>query len=364
MLDYSVMFANYTIGPNAYETFPLVCSNYGTKLFLIGGENAMKQAMGALKNAMKGSNLTIVAKALFGNDCTYARIHELAKIGRDSGAEVVVGIGGGKALDTAKGTAYEMGVPVITLPTIAATCAATTALSVVYREDGSFDSFYFYERPAVHSFINTDIIAKAPEKYLRAGMGDTIGKHFECHMAARGDKLDHNSALGREISNMCYAPIVEHGVQAMADCKNNTVSYALQQVVLANIVSTGLVSLLVEDCYNCAIAHSLFYGLAILPQFEERNLHGDVVAYGVLVQLAIDKQKKKMQELYAFLKQLGMPVCLADMGIQTTDRQWLEAVLEETVKGPDMEHLPYIVTKDMVYEGVLEIETLSEEENE
>ena len=55
-----------------------------------------------------------------------------------------------------------------TFPTIAATCAATTALSVVYKEDGNFDSFYFYEKPARHSFIDTEIIAAAPECYLRA----------------------------------------------------------------------------------------------------------------------------------------------------------------------------------------------------
>lgn len=360
MLDYSVIFANYTIGPNAYKNFPNICANYGTKLFVIGGKTAMEQALGKLKESIQDSNLKIMKEVVFGEDCTYSRIHELAKMGKEIGATVVVGIGGGKALDTAKGTAYEMGVPVITLPTIAATCAATTALSVVYREDGVFDSFYFYERPAVYSFIDTDIIAKAPVKYLRAGMGDTIGKHFECHMAARGDKLDHNSALGREISNMCYAPILEHGIQAMKDCEQNQVSYELQQVVLANIISTGLVSLLVEDCYNCAIAHSLFYGLAILPKFEEENLHGDVVAYGVLAQLAIDHQEQEMKNLYVFLKQLGIPVCLSDMGITTTDRAWMENILEETVTGPDMEHLPYEVTKDMVYKGILKVETLSQ----
>ena len=140
---------------------------------------------------------------------------------KELGADMSCGMGGGKALDTAKGAAERAGLPVCTCPTIAATCAATTALSVVYREDGNFDSFYFYDKPARHCFINTRVIADAPWEYLRAGMGDTMGKFFECHFAARGDSLDHSSALGREISNLCYGPLLEHGVQALADCKRH-----------------------------------------------------------------------------------------------------------------------------------------------
>ena len=58
-----------------------------------------------------------------------------------------------------------------------------------------------------HSFIDLRLIANAPWKYLQAGMGDTIGKFFECHFASRGDQLEHSSALAREISNMCSAPL-------------------------------------------------------------------------------------------------------------------------------------------------------------
>ena len=94
---------------------------------------------------------------------------------------MIFGMGGGKALDTAKAAADILEIPVFTFPTIAATCAATTALSVVYREDGSFEEFRFFERPAIHSFIDLSIIANAPDEYLQAGMGDTIGKFFECH---------------------------------------------------------------------------------------------------------------------------------------------------------------------------------------
>lgn len=318
----------------------------------------MAAGMPYLCEALTGSDLIIVDTVLYGHDCTYANIDRLAELAKELKVDMIFGMGGGKALDTAKGAADRAKLPIFTFPTIASTCAATTALSVVYKEDGNFDSFYYFDRPARHAFIDLQIIAKAPWKYLQAGMGDTIGKFFECHFSARGDKLTHSSALGREISNMCYAPLLEYGVQALKDCKEGRVSLSLEQAVLANIVSTGLVSLMVLDEYNCAIAHSVYYGLVLLPGFEEHFLHGNVVAYGVLVQLLVDGDREEAIRLKAFMQELEIPSTLGQMNVPL-DREYLKDVLLETVTGPDMEHIPYKVSEDMIYEAMEAVEQLS-----
>ncbi|MBU3840555.1 MAG: iron-containing alcohol dehydrogenase family protein [Candidatus Ruminococcus intestinipullorum] len=358
MNTYTVNFSSYTIGEDAYEKVSQVCEQYGQKILLIGGQTALDKGRLLLEKAIESSKLKIVDVRLYGKDCTYTEIEKMSKVAEELNVDMIFGMGGGKALDTAKGAADKAGLPVFTFPTIAATCAATTALSVVYKEDGNFDSFYFFENPARHCFIHTQIIAKAPECYLRAGMGDTIGKYFECHFAARGDQLEHSSALGREISNMCYPPFLIYGEEALRECRENRVGVALQQVVLANIVSTGLVSLLVLDDYNCAIAHSVYYGLVLLPGFEEKYLHGDVVAYGVLVQLAVDKDMERAKEVKAFLKKIGILTSLSEMQVKL-DREYLKDVLKEIVTGPDMEHIPYPVTEDMIYEAMQTVEEMS-----
>lgn len=354
----SVFFCNYTIGEDPYREAAEICRFYGKRILLIGGEKSLCAGKERLENALKGTDLVIVDTVLFGHDCTYAGIQKWADHAKELKVDMIFGMGGGKALDTAKGAGARADLPVFTFPTIAATCAATTKLSVVYREDGSFDSFYFYDRPARHCFIDLTIIANAPAKYLQAGMGDTIGKFFECHFSARGDRLEHSSALGREISNMCYEPLLEHGVQALKDCREHRVSYSLEQAVLANIVSTGLVSLMVIDDYNCAIAHSVYYGLVLLPGFEEHYLHGNVVAYGVLVQLAVDNDLNEARRLKAFLQELDIPTRLVEMNVPL-DREYLQAVLTETVTGPDMDHIPYQVTEEMIYRGMEIVETLA-----
>ena len=111
------------------------------------------------------------------------------------------------------------------------------------------------------------------------------------------------------------------------------------------------------DEYNCAIAHSVYYGLVLLPGFEEENLHGDVVAYGVLVQLIVDGEEEQAKEMKLFLEKLGIRTTLAEMGAPL-DREALKEVLKETVTGPDMEHIPYEVTEDMIYEAFVKVENL------
>ncbi|MBE5921803.1 MAG: iron-containing alcohol dehydrogenase family protein [Lachnospiraceae bacterium] len=353
----SVYYCNYSIGEDAYADVVKVCSIYGTKILLIGGKKGLAAGSNRLQEKLAGSKLEIVDTVWYGHDCTYAVIDSLANHAKEIQADMIFGMGGGKVIDVAKGVGAKLELPVFTFPTIAATCAATTALSVVYREDGNFDSFYFFERPAYHCFIDLTVISQAPWKYLQAGIGDTIGKFFECHFSARGDKLEHSSALGREISNMCYEPLLEYGEQALIDCKNYQVSVALEQAVLANIVSTGLVSLMVLDDYNCAIAHSVYYGLVLLPGFEEKWLHGNVVAYGVLVQLAVDGNLQEAARLKAFLQRLQIPTTLKQMEVPV-ERDYLQAVLTETVSGPDMEHIPYQVTEDMIFDAIKLVETL------
>lgn len=353
----SVFFCHYSVGTEVYRQAPELCRPFGTRALLIGGRKAMEAGLPKLRAALADSGLEIVQAVEFGTDCTGAQIDRWAGYAQALGVDMIFGMGGGKALDTAKGAAFGAGLPVFTFPTVAATCAGTTALSVVYREDGSFDRFAFFPRPARHCFLDLDILARAPWKYLQAGMGDTIGKFFECHFASRGDKLAHSSALGREISNMCYGPLTEYGPQALADCRAGRATHALEQAVLAIVVSTGLVSLLVLDQYNCAVAHSVDYGLILLPGFEEAFLHGSVVAYGVLVQLAVDQDWERAREVKAFLQRLEIPTTLGEMGVPL-DRAYLSGVLRETVSGPDMEHIPYPVTEEMIYRAMEAVERL------
>lgn len=348
----SVILPRYVIGPEAYGALASVLPSLGRNILLIGGEKALAAGLDAFERALDGTELNLAEVVTYTGHCTALDAQALAAKAKEVNAQIIVGMGGGKAIDTAKACAHFAGLPVVTIPTIAATCAAVTALSVLYQEDGSFDQFLFLKSPPEHAFIHTGIIAAAPSKYLRAGMGDSIAKHFESTFSARGDEPGYHDCLGLAISKTCYEPLQKYGEQALRDCERNVDSKALREAVLCNIVSTGLVSLLVKDCYNGALAHSLFYAVESLPEIAHGCLHGDVVAYGVLVQLFMDGQLEKASEVFRFLKPLGIPVSFADMGVDTSSQAFCKA-LDTVPDQPDMKHLPYTVTVHMVRDAVL-----------
>jgi glycerol dehydrogenase len=347
-----VILPRYTIGPEAYGALARVLAPLGTRILLIGGEKALHEGLHAFEQAIDKTALNLYEVVTYAGHCTLKDAKAFAVKAKEAGVQIIAGMGGGKAIDTAKACAHFAGLPVVTLPTIAATCAAVTALSVLYNEDGSFDEFLFLKAPPDHAFIHTGIIASAPYKYLRAGMGDSIAKHFESTFSARGDVLGFTDNLGLAISKTCYEPLLKVGEQALHDCEKNVDSQALREAVQSNIVSTGLVSLLVKDCYNGALAHSLFYAVESLPEIAGKCLHGDVVAYGVLVQLFMDGQIEKVSEVYNFLESLGVPVSFAAMGVDLTSPAFCRA-LDIIPNQPDMKHLPYTATVQMVRDAVM-----------
>ena len=59
----------------------------------------------------------------------------------------------------------------------------------MYNDDGTFLKPHFFIRPAMHAFIDTEIIAKAPERYMWAGIGDTYAKYYEAMISSRDERL-------------------------------------------------------------------------------------------------------------------------------------------------------------------------------
>ena len=353
-MSYTILFPNYTIGEDAFTEIPKVCRQYGRKIAVIGGKTALSKAQTEIEEAVKGSDLEILDVLWYGGDATLEHVEELKNNKVVQEADMLFGVGGGRAIDTCKMVAHDLKKPFFTFPTIASTCAACTGVAVYYYPNGEFRDLYLSDIPTNHIFISTKIIAEAPEVYLWAGIGDTLAKHYESVFSSRNDELEHFNALGVNISAMSADPLVKYGEKAMADCKENKTSFALEQAILAIIVSTGLVSNLVINDYNSALAHSIYYGATALGEAMEKHLHGEIVSYGVLVLLTLDKQTSELERIFKFNKSIALPTKLADLDITTMDQ--LEVVINKAKETKDLAHVPYEITKDMIREAVLALE--------
>ena len=147
-----------------------------------------------------------------------------------------------------------------------------------------------------------------------------------------------------------YERGLQYGKQAMDDVKAGKSSFALEQVVLAVVITSGMVSYLIDSYkYNSNMGHAIFYGMTVLPQIEERHLHGEVVSYGVLCMLMMDKQMDLLDRIYKFMKSIGLPTKLADMEV-TLDE--MGPALDSAVTKYDIECSPYKITKELMYQAV------------
>ena len=348
--NYEMHLPSYSIGDDCYAKIPGVCLSYGRTVLLIGGRRALQAAEGEIRRAVEGSGLTIIGVELYGSDCTYAAVARLRALAVYHQADMVFGVGGGKALDTVKCLCIEDDKPVFTFPTIASNCAATTSVSIMYRDDGSFLKPHFFIRPAMHAFINTRIIAAAPPCYMWAGLGDTYAKYYEATISSRGDRLEHYTAMGVNISRLCCEPILEYGVKGLEDHRLKKASYELEQLVLSIVVTTGLASIfLTRDFtpdYNSGLAHAIFYALTSYPVIEAKHLHGEVVGFGVLFALLCDGQMEEFRRIYDFNKAVGLPTSLSD--IEISDEEFREAITRIPAMS-DVRHYPYPVTEAMLY---------------
>ncbi len=142
--------------------------------------------------------------------------------------------------------------------------------------------------------------------------------------------------------------------QALKDSADDRPSYAIEQVVSDIIVTTGLVSVLVNNNYNSAMAHSFYYGTTVLEKMEG-YLHGASVSYGVLTLLMMDQQFDLFDKIYVFMKKNQLPVSLTDMNLNvTTD---LEAILDKAMATNDIKHVPYEITREKFKQAILDVET-------
>ena len=358
--NYELHLPSYSVGKEVYNQIGKICKPYGTKVLVIGGKKALSAAFDKIsKNAADGG-LDIIGKEIYGTDCTYEAVERLAALTSFQEADMVFAVGGGKAIDTCKCLCIECEKPVFTFPTIASNCAACTSVSIMYHEDGTFFKPHFFTHPAAHAFIDTQIIAAAPYRYLWAGIGDTYAKNYEAEISSRGEKLPHYTEVGVGFSKMCLTPMLEYGRQALEDNKKGVATEALEQVALAIVVPTAIVSIfLTRDFtpdYNSGLAHACFYALTAYPVIEKEHLHGEVVGFGVLYALLVDGQQEEFEKIYALNKELGLPVRIADIGI--TEEQFFET-MDRIPQMSDIRHYPYAVTKEMLMQAYETIEQLS-----
>ncbi len=296
---------------------------------------------------------------VFGGVSSLGEIAKFRKMVQDEGINVIVGSGGGSAIDTAKATAYYEHLPVVIVPTVCATDAACTGLSVLYNDDHTFNSYIFYPKNPDVVMVDSGIIAKAPVKFLVSGMGDALGTYFEARVCSSNDSPSlENGGIMRSamaLCECCYETLLQYGLQAKIACENNLVTPPLDAIIEANTYLSGVGA----DNGGLCVSHSVYNGLTALDELKVD--HGDCVAYGTLAQLILEAAPKdEYEEVLDFCKEVGLPTTLEDLGITDPSRIMIAAE-KATVEGESIHNMPGDVTAEQLCSAMLAVDAYSKQ---
>ncbi|BAW95883.1 glycerol dehydrogenase, iron containing [[Synechococcus] sp. NIES-970] len=336
-------------GHNALAQAGAAIARWGKRPFVVGGQQTLAQLAAPL-NALSSQENLDLATGSYSPDCSEASLKSLAKKFKGHKADFVIGIGGGKALDTAKLLAHQQHCPIVTIPTSAATCAAWTALSNIYSDQGAFQYDVSLAQCPNLLILDYNLIRTAPQRTLVAGIGDAIAKWYEASVSSGHSPQTLTIAAVQE-ARILRDILLQKSAQAIADVQ----SPEWQEVVDATVLLAGVIGGLGGANCRTVAAHAVHNGLTHLPA-AHGVLHGEKVAYGILVQLRLEEicQKSQLaetarQQLLQFYREIGLPQSLGDLGLGDMTLAELRRVAEITCQPQsDIHRLPFKVNPEQL----------------
>ncbi len=325
----SIVFPRrYIQGRGALEHLSSEILRFGKTALLIISRTPFLKILPDIKRRF--DNTVRLTVEQFVGECCDEEITRLYKLARYTKADVIIGMGGGKTLDTAKAVASQLGTPVIIIPTVASSDAPCSALSVVYTLKGKF------KRVVVHPFnpdvilVDTGLIIQAPVRFLIAGMGDALSTYFEAESCRKKQASNVSGYQGTMtvygLARICYQNLLSDGVQAKNDCEARQTTPAFERIVETNILLSGIGF----ESGGLAGAHAIHNGLLTLKETHS-FLHGELVAIGTLASLFLTKKPEDIiKRTYTFCETVGLPTTLTEIGLSHASDEDILTIAKST----------------------------------
>lgn len=339
---------SYIQGEGELKRIADYCKETGAKkAYIIAGGTVFRNYLGDIEPGFEKNDIPYQL-ASFSGECSDKEIRKHMDAMED--ADVVVGIGGGKILDTAKAVAHYKDKPVIIVPTTASTDAPCSRLSVVYTEDGAFDHYLPLTRNPDYVVMDTNVIASAPVRFLMAGIGDALATWYEAAACAKADATTmaggHITNAALHLAELCHELLLEDALKAKAAAERRVSTKALENIVEANTYLSGVGF----ESSGLAAAHAIHNGLTVLDETHP-YLHGEKVAFGTICQLVLENRpQEEIEDTIAFCRACNLPTTLADLGLgEVSDEKLMEAAAASCAENDTMVNMPFEVSPEDVF---------------
>lgn len=347
--------SRYTQGRNATAVLGREMVGLGLQgpALIVAGRSAIALLTEVWKNTMSEASLTYGVHA-FGGECSLGEVDRIKSAARQLKATVIVGSGGGKVLDAARAAASDLKLPVVCCPTVASSDSPCSALSVMYTDEGVFHEYRIYGKNPDLVLVDTAVVAQGAPRFLVAGMGDALATWFEGKTCAEGRVKNMrggaSTLTATTLAELCYRTLLADGAAALRAVQCKVVTPALERLVEANTLLSGLGF----ESSGLAAAHAIHNGLTAVP-LTHPYMHGEKVAFGLLVQLILEGQPRPVfEQVLGFATEVGLPITLAEVGLAKAPPEMLKQIATRaTARGETIHNEPFEVRPDMVVDAIL-----------
>ena len=351
---HSIAPAQVIRGSGAWVEAQKPISNLFRNPLLLGRSESTQAMRSRLSRELNQSGLRVFEENLE-HDCCEPDLQRLQKAFVRQSCDGVIAAGGGKVLDSGKLLADRLEVPCVTVPLSAATCAGWTALSNLYSPDGAFECDQGLKRCPDLLVFDHDLLLKAPERTLASGIADALAKWYEASVSS-GSSQDGVIQQAVQMARVLRDQLLIDSISAMQEPGGE----AWKRVVDACGLTAGVIGGLGGARCRTVAAHAVHNGLTQLEACHS-VLHGEKVGFGILVQLRLEERlggnrlaAQAHRQLLPLLRELGLPVCLEDLGLGHASLNQLQQVCQFACRdGSDLHHLPFEVTPGALMEALV-----------
>ena len=277
--------------------------NKPKKVSLICGTNVQKVLKVKIEKSLKIKKIQFVWHTSIDNQIK--SINKIEKNVKKDKSNLIVGIGGGRSVDTAKLISYNLSIPFVSLPTAAS-------------HDGMASPFVSVKSDKPHSivasapmgvFVDIDIIKKAPSKLLASGCGDLIANII----AVKDWQLGHKKT--KEYYGRYAADLAMMSAKIVMENSSEFAKKGLdERVIVEGLISAGVASCIAGSSRPCSGAEHLF-SHALDKIAPGIGLHGEKCGIGSILMAKLQGQDWK--KIIKTLKDVGAPTTAKQIGLKS-----------------------------------------------
>lgn len=322
----------------------------GTRFMVIGTASGLKRGdlRGTIAAALEGKEIQFYE---FSGECSWNNIHRLMEAVQAFGAETLIGVGGGKVVDTTKAAALNLGhLNEVIIPTIAATDAYTSASSCIYDEETHMmiEATNSPKNPDL-VLVDTQILLQAPVRQFVSGMGDALSTYVGGLVCQQNFLNNHHGGVGTHtalaIAKLSYDMLLQYGRQAKLAAEQKALSDAYNAIVEVNILMSGMGF----ENNGSSSDHCFYFATLALPGREEYVYHGEGVAFSTCCQLVMQgASNEQLDEVFRFCRDVGLPITLDDMHLGNLTDEEYDVMTKAALEQEFMRNQPFEVTYEKV----------------